>query len=212
MPKQSAIAVSPTHVDDILGVSLAALRSLLADALGDPQEICAITIEHEKQGFVGGVNSFIATCHYRSRSDSAGKLPVFVKQARHSGEKESSVIMELEEMGISVPKLHAVHVPEDGLEIMFMEFLPEIGVDPNDPFEVEEEVNLIAGLCTAPIPDRYVEDFRTSSPEELRPRKLMASIDRVSELGETGRLGEALHDHCHRYPNGAANLKDFCQR
>lgn len=132
----------------------------------------------EKQGkFHGGDNSCILTSRFPTRTDGLGQMTVFVKHAQTAHELESERYAFLARAGVPTPRLLTA-APRDSGEVLVMEFLPTIGIDPTSVAEVTELLALLARLnAVEPEVVEAEEEIMTAPP--LRSKEQMDALRRA---------------------------------
>lgn len=98
---------------------------------------------YEKQGLNGGSNSCILTLRYPTGGNQFRSETVFIKHAADPRNTEAQKYQALASFGIPTPRLLAV-IHKEETEIIFLEFLPKIGIDFHSTGEVNSLLHLIA--------------------------------------------------------------------
>ncbi|WP_157181436.1 phosphotransferase [Actinopolymorpha alba] len=105
-------------------------------------------VSHEKRGLHKGTNSCIVTVSHRGVEGSTLTQTVFCKRSEEPARAESARYAFLSSCGFPTPKLLYSAV-RDGGEVVVLEFVPTIGVEPSD---VAELLRLIARLNALEAP------------------------------------------------------------
>lgn len=105
-------------------------------------------VSHEKQGLHKGTNSCIVTVGYLGVDGSPLARTVFCKWSEEPARAEAARYAYLSSCGFPTPQLLYSAV-RDGGEVVVLEFVPTVGVEPTD---VTELIQLIAQLNTLPAP------------------------------------------------------------
>ena len=100
---------------------------------------------HEKQGLNGGSNSCILTVRYPGRENQIRSETIFIKRSAEPEKAEAQKYQFLASQGVPTPRLLGV-IRGGEAEIIFLEFLPTIGIDFRDVSEVNSLLHLVAQL------------------------------------------------------------------
>ncbi len=163
--------------------------------------IVSYTIKEENE--IWGMRGYsaeksIPTFYYNTKSGGRGSVVIFVKHMT-CGKPEAPFFKLLSEMGLPVPKYYGHLMDQHGEEIIFMEYLKEIGVDHTNEFEVQQFVGIVARFNAVNIhelrlenPDRKVSDFDMD--------QWIENLRKVYENGLSGKIGSYIQNFCKTNP------------
>ncbi|MEQ7127670.1 hypothetical protein ABN034_24555 [Actinopolymorpha sp. B11F2] len=120
-------------------------------------------VSHEIRGLHKGTNSCIVTVGYLGEDGSPLTQTVFCKRSEEPARAEGARYASLSSRGFPTPRLLHSVVRAAG-EVVVLEFVPTVGVEPND---IPELVGLIARLNTleAPPPEVFILPPRVPGEE-----------------------------------------------
>jgi hypothetical protein len=147
----SPIAKAPTACTLPYDLTWADLRPILPDFAGQGSAPAQAFASHEKQGLNGGPNSCILTLRYPSSETRLRSETVFIKCTTNLAKAEAQKYQFLASHGVPTPRLLGV-IRRGGTEIIFLEFLPAIGIDFRDAGEVNSLLQLVAQLNSVQNP------------------------------------------------------------
>jgi hypothetical protein len=125
------------------GLTWQDLRGILPGFAGRESTDIQAFSSYEKQGLNGDSNSCILTLRYPTGENQFRSETVFIKHAADQRNTEAQKYQALASFGIPTPRLLAVIYKEE-TEIIFLEFLPKIGIDFRSVDEVNNLLQLIA--------------------------------------------------------------------
>lgn len=129
-------------------------------------------IAHDKQGIHGGDTSCILTLGYQTADGYERTETVFVKQTVDPAKAEGARYRFLEQRGIALPRLLASVDIAPG-EVIVLEFLPTIGVRPQD---ADNLVHLIARLNALARPPIDLFPGSEGMPMAVFDRKVVEAL------------------------------------
>ena len=154
MTKQPAKRVSAKAVETIFDIPKSNLIPIVEIATHvSPIVGLEIRLTHEKQGHQGAESeSVIATFYYQTDTTTSGEIVIFIKR-QHSPDKcEAADYLAFAQAGIPTPNYYGHLTGTNGEEILFLEFLPDIGINLKDVFEIREWVGLLAKISATKLP------------------------------------------------------------
>ena len=117
-----------------------------------------ITIEHEKQGHLGtGSDSIIATFRYRTDAGITGTVILFVKRSHARAEQEIANYVAFMAAGLPTPRYYGHVTDRESRKILFLEYLPDIGIDHDDPFGVKAWLSMRARISATSLPVAHLK-------------------------------------------------------
>lgn len=138
-------------------------------------------VAHRKQGLNGGVTSSILTFGYQVSGHERTET-VFVKQASDPAKQEAARYRFLEQRGVALPRLLRSVTSTSG-EVIVLEFLPTIGVRPQDALEL---LDVIAALNTVTNAPADVFAAPAGMPESDFDGLVATSLTRLADVASTG--------------------------
>jgi hypothetical protein len=114
----------------------------------------SVSIRHEISGYKGYcAEKAIPTFCYRLPGGCDGEVTVFIKRMSSPGRSESIRYEALQALDLPLPRYYGYCLGEQGEDIVFMEFLEHIGLDPADANEARQLIQATARINSAAIPD-----------------------------------------------------------
>ena len=215
MSMPSAKRSTPKTVEAIFDIPKSELIPIVENAVEDgPITLLGMEIAHETEHKGAQSVTIIPTFYYQTARGKYGKIPIFVKRQLNATHREADNYFAFEEVGIPTPKCYGHLVGANGAEILFLEFLPEIGLDVQDEFEVREWLGLLAQISATPLPFAHFKiNSEILEAEAERDKRWQqdweSSLKRMWEKGTEGELGAKIKALCGDYPSGVAILKDY---
>lgn len=211
MAQQSAKRIAPKIVETVFDISKSDLIPIVENASqSGPIVDLEIKIEHETQGKGTESKNAIATFYYQTKAKTMGMITLFVKHFLHTDSSEVHTYQAFGEVGIPTPKFYGHRLGPNGEEILFLELLPETGIDAKSEFEVLQCVRLVAQINTLPLP------FCHFSIPEPKPNKRpdpnpqwIHTLTEIWEKAPAGELGVEIQVLCHENPDGFEILTDY---
>lgn len=213
MTKQPAKSISPIAVDTLFNISKADLFPIVENATQvGPIMDFEIKLTHEKQGHKGAESeSVIATFYYKTETASSGEIIMFIKRQHAPEKRESKDYFAFAQVGIPTPKYYGHLEGINGEEILFLEFLPDIGIDLKDISEIREWIGLLAKISATELPFAHfsLPEASDIKKQPADPTWWKPSLIRIWEQGVKGELGEDLQALCAENPHGVSALTDY---
>lgn len=217
MAKQSAKQIPPYRVDTLFDVPLSKLRSIVEQAIQvGPVIELAISIEHEIVGSGMSSEIVVPTISYQTRSGAQGEIRMLVKRQLKLEHQEAQHYLAAEKAGIPTPRYFGHGAGSWGEEVLFLEFLPECGIDDQNEAEVRSLVNLVACINTAPL--RFTE-FKILDPGSQEKQVdamhkgvaegLIPQLRQIWKSGAAGEVNPSLQRLCHAHPQGVEVLQNY---
>lgn len=211
MAQQSAKRIAPKIVETVFNISKSDLIPIVKNASqSGPIVDLEIKIEHETQGKGTESKNAIATFYYQTEAKTMGMITLFVKHFLHTDGSEVNIYRAFDEVGIPTPKFYGHRLGPNGEEILFLELLPEIGINAKSEFEVLQCVRLVAQINALPLPFCH---FSIPEPKpNKRPDPNPQWIHTLAEIWEkapAGELGVEIQLLCYENPNGFEILTDY---
>ena len=217
MSKPSATKVASRTIDSLFDIPICELKSIIENALRtDPITSLNIRIEHESTGNGMSSDAFLPTFSYQTESGISGELTCFVKRQLQTSHREAPHYLTAEKVGIPTPTYFGHWIGPKQEEILFLEFLPECGIDLQSREEVLAMVNLIACINTAPLRSaefeitapastkQQVDEMNQGAERELKPK-----LAQVWQSGLAGEIGTEVQQLCTKHPQAIELLMRY---
>jgi|SRR5579871_2142984 len=191
--------VSPQSITPIFDLTGAQLWPILEAAIeGERIREVRIAIERQVEGYFGGCgDKLIPTIAYTTHSGLSGEITLFVKRFSWKGCSEAIHYRHLAERGTPAPRLYGTLMSPDQEEILFLEYLPSIGMDKRSVEDWRTLLTLIARFAAAPLSAEYQVLLPTSELSSyLRSEDTKADIVVCLDRAKQGELGADLAAFC----------------
>jgi len=202
-------------VDAVFDIPIPDLVPIVENAVHDgPVKSLEMRIEHEILNKGMSSRTIIPTFYYRTESGTTRDMTIFVKRQSKLDTREAPQYLRAEKAGVPTPRYYGHLDGSRGEEIIFLEFLPECGIDDQSEMEVRALVGLIAHINTVPLRDNHF------GMPELVPREqaarhiqldleqnLIPRLEQIWESGAAGEVGLEVQTLCSKNPRGAEVLK-----
>ncbi|MEM7132009.1 MAG: hypothetical protein AAF702_37205 [Chloroflexota bacterium] len=161
-------------------------------------------------------DSLIPTFSYQAAADVSGELRLFIKRQMHVESREAPYYHTAQKANIPTPAYYGHLNGSNGEEILFLEFLPECGVDEQKEAEICDLVSLMACINTAPlrctefkVPEPITQEEQVGEMWQYAEQYLIPKLQEIwgsATLGEVGTENQVL---CRQYPDGPRALKAY---
>jgi len=215
--KQPAKRVSPKLVDTLFNISKSELISELIEVVEKATEAESIVdlkikIEFEKQGHQGEKSaSVISTFCYQTVTSATGEITIFVKRIHASDTHERDDYLAFAQVGIPTPKYYGHLINPKGEEILFLEFLPDIGIDLQNAFEIRAWIGLLAQISATRLPFSHFIlpeiDLNKKSTADFQWWK--PTLKRIWQVGSNGEIGLSIQSLCLTNPHAVPMISDY---
>ncbi len=217
MDIQSAHRIPSETVDALFGIPKSELIPIIEKAAqAGPVISLEIRVEYETTAKGMLSETLVPTFSYQTASGATGEALIFVKRQLDSEAREAPFYLEAETADIPTPKYYGNRIGSQGEEILFLEFLPVVGVDKNNAGEVREMVELIARINTAPlrcaeftIPAPIPPEQQVIRMERDVEQRLIPTLEQIWESGAAGEVGAEIERLCRENPQAIATLKRY---
>ncbi|MBC8232218.1 hypothetical protein H8E77_21950 [bacterium] len=217
MSRQSAKRIPSRMVSAVFDIPKSDLISIVESAVHNgPVTSLEIQVEHEILNKGMSSETIIPTFYYRTECGTTGDVTVFVKRQSKLDIREAPEYIRAEKTDIPTPRYYGHFDGSRGEEIIFLEFLPEIGIDNQDEAEVQALVSLIAHINTVPlryehfgIPkpvprEQAARDIQLDFEQNLIPR-----LEQILASGAAGEVGLDVQTLCGKNPRGVEVLSKY---
>lgn len=217
MNKQSAKKIPSRNIDKIFGISKNDLIPIIEHAIqNSPVTSLEICVEYESLNKGMRSETIISTFSYETKSGIIGDIALFVKRQLKSNFRETPHYIMAAEVDIPTPRFYGHLIGNEGEEVLFLEFLPECGIDDQNAIEVQALISLIARINTAPLRcDQLNIQKPVNSEQQTRDiqhdfaQNLIPKLRDLWKSGAAGEVSPGVQQLCSDNPKGVEILKRY---